>query len=91
MQCARELGLACGALPPGDRNSIADVPGVTVGHATLIEGDVRTGVTAVLPHDGNVFQGKLVAAAVVLNGFGKSTGVASGRGQSGDRPADLDG
>ena len=47
---ARDLGLACGTLPPGERNTIADVPGVTVGHATLSEGDVRTGVTAVLPH-----------------------------------------
>jgi D-aminopeptidase len=72
---AREIGLAAGSLPAGDRNSIADVPDVTVGHATLIEGDVRTGVTAVLPHDGDVFRGKLVAAAVVLNGFGKSTGL----------------
>ena len=72
---ARELGLACGSLPPGARNSIADVPGVTVGHATLIEGDVCTGVTAVLPHDGDLFVDKPVAAAVVLNGFGKSVGL----------------
>ena len=72
---ARDLGLACGSLPPGERNSIADVPGVTVGHATLIEGDVRTGVTAVLPHDGDLFRDKPVAAAVVLNGFGKSVGL----------------
>ena len=72
---ARELGLACGALPTGERNSIADVPGVTVGHATLVEGDVRTGVTAVLPHDGDLFRDKPVAAAVVLNGFGKSIGL----------------
>jgi D-aminopeptidase len=72
---ARDLGLACGSLPPGERNSIADVPGVTVGHATLIEGAVRTGVTAVLPHDGDLFRDKPVAAAVVLNGFGKSVGL----------------
>jgi D-aminopeptidase len=72
---ARDLGLACGLLPPGERNSIADVPGVLVGHATLIEGEVRTGVTAVLPHDGDLFQDKPVAAAVVLNGFGKSIGL----------------
>src|SRR5215472_5815344 len=72
---ARDLGLACGSLPPGSRNSIADVPGVTVGHATLIEGDARTGVTAAVPHDGNLFRDKVVAAAVVLNGFGKSTGL----------------
>jgi L-aminopeptidase/D-esterase-like protein len=42
---ARDLGLACGKLPPGEHNSIADVPGVTVGHTTVVEGDVRTGVT----------------------------------------------
>ena len=72
---AHDLGLTCGSLPPGNRNSIADVPGVTVGHATLIDGDVRTGVTAVLPHDGNLFRDKPVAAAEVLNGFGKSTGL----------------
>jgi D-aminopeptidase len=72
---ARDLGLACGSLPPGERNSIADVPGVTVGHVTLIEGDVRSGVTAVLPHDGDLFRDKPVAAAVVLNGFGKSVGL----------------
>ena len=72
---ASELGMICGSLPPGERNSIADVPGVTVGHATLSEGDVRTGVTAVLPHDGNLFRDKVVAAAAVLNGFGKSIGL----------------
>jgi D-aminopeptidase len=62
-------------LPAGERNSIADVPGVTVGHVTLIGGDVRTGVTAVLPHQGDPFRDKVVAAACVLNGFGKSTGL----------------
>jgi D-aminopeptidase len=72
---ARDMGLACGVLPPGAGNSIADVPGVLVGHATLMEGEVRTGVTAVLPHDGDLFQDKPVAAAVVLNGFGKSVGL----------------
>ena len=72
---ARELGLACGSLPPGTHNSIADVPGVMVGHATLIDGDACTGVTAVLPHDGDLFRDKPVAAAVVLNGFGKSVGL----------------
>ena len=72
---ARDLGLACGALPPGARNSIADVPGVTVGHATIIEGEVLTGVTAVLPHDGDLFIDRPVAAAYVLNGSGKSIGL----------------
>jgi D-aminopeptidase len=72
---ARDLGLACGTLPPGERNTIADVPGVAVGHATLIHGDVRTGVTAILPHDGDLFRDKPAAAAHVLNGFGKSVGL----------------
>ena len=72
---ARDLGLACGSLPPGQRNTIADVPGVTVGHTTLIEASIRTGVTAVLPHAGDLFSDKVMAASVVLNGFGKSTGL----------------
>ena len=72
---ARDLGLACGALPPGARNSIADVPGVTVGHATIAAGEVLTGVTAVLPHDGDLFADRPLAAAYVLNGFGKSVGL----------------
>ena len=72
---ARDAGLSCGSLPLGERNSIADVPGVAVGHATLAEGDIRTGVTAVLPHDGDLFRDKVVASAYVLNGFGKSTGL----------------
>jgi D-aminopeptidase len=72
---ARDLGLACGSLPTGERDSIADVPGVMVGHATLVEGDIRTGVTAIVPHDGDPFRDKVVAAACVLNGFGKSTGL----------------
>ena len=62
-------------LPAGARNSIADVPGVTVGHATLVHGDIRTGVTAIRPHRGNVFLDKPVAAAEVLNGFGASVGL----------------
>ena len=72
---ARDLGLACGALPPGERNSIADVPGVIVGHATIAETEVLTGVTAVLPHDGDLFIDRPVAAAYVLNGFCKSVGL----------------
>lgn len=72
---ARDLGLACGTLPAGARNSLTDVPGIRVGHCTLIDGDIRTGVTAVLPHCGDPFRDKPVAAAVVLNGFGKSTGL----------------
>ena len=72
---ARELGLTCGTLPPGPRNLISDVAGVRVGHATLNGGELRTGVTAVLPHAGDVFRDKAVATAVVLNGFGKSVGL----------------
>lgn len=71
----RELGIEPGILPPGPLNAITDVEGVCVGHTTLIEGDdVRTGVTAILPHDGNLFQRKVRAAAYVGNGFGKAAG-----------------
>lgn len=72
---ARDLGLACGSLKPGRRNAITDVPGVRVGHATLFDTAIRTGVTAVLPHAGDPFVDQPVAAAQVLNGFGKSIGL----------------
>ena len=72
---ARDLGLACGKLPPGALNRISDVPGVTVGHRTLVQGEIRTGVTAIRPHPGDVFRDKPVAASHVLNGFGKSIGL----------------
>ncbi|WP_428389029.1 P1 family peptidase [Mucisphaera sp.] len=72
---ARDLGLRIGVLNPGPLNAITDVEGVRVGHRTLIEGtDVRTGVTAILPHGGNVFRDKVPAAIVVGNGFGKFAG-----------------
>jgi D-aminopeptidase len=72
---ARDLGVVVGILPTGKNNAITDVSGVRVGHATLIRGDnVRTGVTAVLPHSGNVFQEKVPAAIFVGNGFGKLMG-----------------
>ena len=61
--------------PSGRRNLITDVPGVLVGHVTLNEGDVHTGVTAILPHAGNLFKDKVMAASYVINGFGKSTGL----------------
>ncbi|MCX6559341.1 MAG: P1 family peptidase [Candidatus Aminicenantes bacterium] len=71
----RELGIKTGILEPGPLNAITDVDGIAVGQVTLIEGpDVRTGVTAILPHDGNVFQDKVPAAIHVANGFGKLTG-----------------
>ncbi|MGK9166971.1 P1 family peptidase [Inquilinus limosus] len=72
---ARDFGLVCGTLPTGPLNAITDVPGVTVGHLTLHAGDVLTGVTAVLPHGGNLFRTKARAAVEVFNGFGKSTGL----------------
>jgi D-aminopeptidase len=72
---ARDLGLAPGVLQPGPLNAITDVAGVRVGQRTLIEGSgVRTGVTAVVPHDGNVFQSKVPAAVWPANAFGKAAG-----------------
>lgn len=82
---AREFGVKIGLLKTGTYNAITDVPGVMVGHTTLRagegalrpgEGPVRTGVTAILPHPGNLFTHKVKAAVHVINGFGKSTGLA---------------
>ena len=64
-----------GRLPQGPRDSITDVPGVRVGHATLAEGPVQTGVTVVLPHAGDLFMDKVPAAVSIVNGFGKSVGL----------------
>lgn len=73
---ARELGVAPGVFQPGPLNAITDVAGVRVGQATIVEGDsVRTGVTAILPHAGNLFQERVPAALHVGNGFGKLLGV----------------
>jgi D-aminopeptidase len=72
---ARELGVAPGILAPGPLNAITDVPGVLVGQVTVIEADsVRTGITAILPHTGNLFLQRVPAAIVVGNGFGKLLG-----------------
>ncbi|GAA0493976.1 P1 family peptidase [Salinibacillus aidingensis] len=76
----RELDVKIGTLHPGERNMISDVPGVMVGHVTKCEDldnetCIRTGVTAVLPHQGNLFQEKVPAASFVLNGFGKTAGL----------------
>ncbi|HEV2800297.1 MAG TPA: P1 family peptidase [Pyrinomonadaceae bacterium] len=72
---ARDVGLRVGVLPTGALNSITDVQGVRVGHTTIIRGeDVRTGVTAVLPHNGNLFREKVPGAVFVGNGFGKLAG-----------------
>ena len=80
---ARDIGLRIGQLPTGPNNTITDVAGVRVGQTTLIEGDgplrpgrgpVRTGVTVVLPHPGNLYRDKVPAAIHVINGFGKCMG-----------------
>src|SRR5678815_1615314 len=72
---ARDLGIVTGILPTGPLNSITDVAGVRVGHSTLIKGDsIRTGVTAILPHSGNLFKRKVPGAIFVGNGFGKLMG-----------------
>ncbi|MGH8848873.1 MAG: P1 family peptidase, partial [Polaromonas sp.] len=64
-----------GSLPHGQRNAITDVAGVAVGHHTLDANEVQTGVTVVRPHAGDLFRDRVPAAAVVLNGFGKSVGL----------------
>ena len=72
---ARDLGIAPGALTPGPHNAITDVAGVGVGHTTIVEGDsVRTGVTAILPHEGNLFREKVPGAVFIGNAFGKLAG-----------------
>jgi D-aminopeptidase len=73
----REAGIIIGELSPGPLNAITDVPGVLVGHATMIEGDsIRTGVTAILPHAGDLYRERVPAAIVVGNGFGKLVGLS---------------
>lgn len=72
---ARDLGLEPGVLPPGPLNAITDVQGIRVGHATIVDGErTRTGVTAIVPHDGNLFQDKVAGAVFVGNAFGKLAG-----------------
>lgn len=71
----RDLGVTIGVFDAGPLNAITDVRGVRVGHRTVVEGErIRTGVTAVLPHEGNLFQDKVPAAVVIGNGFGKLMG-----------------
>lgn len=71
----RDYGIEIGVLKTGKLNAITDVEGVTVGHETIIEGNnIRTGVTAIIPHQGNVFQNKVPAAIYIGNGFGKLAG-----------------
>jgi D-aminopeptidase len=72
---ARDLGLSIGVLPTGTANAITDVPGVQVGHTTLVRGEtIRTGVTAILPHPGNLFREKVPGAVFIGNAFGKLAG-----------------
>lgn len=78
----RELGIVVGTLPTGRKNCITDVSGVKVGHVTIdrslddgTQDYACTGVTAILPHGGNLFQEKVTAASYVINGFGKTTGL----------------
>ncbi len=74
---ARDFGCSFGVMQPGKYNAITDVPGVSVGHTTIVENeDVRTGVTAILPHGENVFQSKVPAAIYIGNGFGKLIGIS---------------
>lgn len=76
----RQWGFPTGIFETGTYNAITDVPGVTVGHVTCIEGDsIRTGVTAIVPHQGNIFRNKVPAAIYVGNGFGKLAGVTQVR------------
>ena len=70
----RDYGVTVGRMRPGPLNSITDISGVLVGHTTLAGGDVHTGVTAILPHPGNLYEDKVTAACHVINGFGKSAG-----------------
>ncbi len=73
----RDYGIKIGIYPPGRFNAITDVKGVLVGHKTIVEGrKIRTGVTAVLPHPGNIYAEKVPAAVYVANGYGKLTGIS---------------
>lgn len=72
---ARDFDLSFGAEPTGAGNSLTDVPGVRVGHMTRRDGDIQTGCTAILPHDGNLYRHKVPAAVEIINGFGKSAGL----------------
>ncbi|WP_313892095.1 P1 family peptidase [Psychrobacillus sp.] len=70
----RDYGVQIGRLETGKYNAITDVAGITVGQVTLSEGNMQTGVTAIIPHPGNTFKEKLIASSHVINGFGKSMG-----------------
>ena len=72
----REFGIELGRIPPGNLNMITDIEGIGVGHVTIIEGDdIRTGVTAIVPHKGDLYQHKVSAAVDIFNAYGKATGL----------------
>jgi D-aminopeptidase len=73
---AREAGVIVGVFAPGANNAITDVPGVRVGQSTVIRDGVNTGITAILPHGGNLFRDRVPASIVIGNGFGKLTGIS---------------
>lgn len=70
----RDYGIKIGIMPTGKLNAITDIAGITVGHTTLTENGARTGVTVIIPHQGNIFKEKVMAASYVINGFGKTIG-----------------
>jgi len=72
----RELGYTVGRFPTGERNALVDVPGVLVGHATLADGSARTGVTAILPHGGNLYTEKVLGGCHAINAYGKPAGLS---------------
>lgn len=71
----KKWNINIGRMEKGPRNLISDVEGVTVGHCTLSDGNIQTGVTAIIPHTGDIFHQKVMAASHVINGFGKSVGL----------------
>ncbi|MFB9972850.1 P1 family peptidase [Allobacillus sp. SKP2-8] len=71
----RDYEIKIGQLQPGKKNAITDVKGVQVGHSTIREGAIQTGVTSILPHSGNLFKEKVIGASHVINGFGKTIGL----------------
>ncbi|NJD01533.1 MAG: P1 family peptidase [Ruminiclostridium sp.] len=71
----RDYGIVIGKINTGKKNAITDVNGVKVGHITLDNGGIKTGVTVILPHGGNIFRDKVMAACHIINGFGKSVGL----------------
>lgn len=75
MGIQKKLNIKIGKLPSGPKNLITDVNGVKVGHITLDDNHIKTGVTAILPHTGNIFKEKVMASSTVINGFGKSMGL----------------